>query len=297
MHSKEVKHTLKHVDYDYFIQTYEDILILQQRYLEINTEIPAFYRGQANSAWNVAPSILRNDALCEFKIIQHAITCNQIKIPLLSPFEYIAKMQHYGYATRFLDLTTNIDVALYFACADGANQDKDGHLFMFAYNPREPSNTEVIILSELCLLQEKISVNDFSRRLIKKYTKLETLFTDIQELNMIITSFCDHGFVVLPKQKDYKDMILYNPRIHRQCGAFFICGNKMQKPLTSWDRLMTHSGNNIILPKVNAVPSTLWHHDWSLSIIIPSRLKSSILLRLKEKGITESYLFAEEKSN
>lgn len=286
-----VRLILKRVNYDYIIQSYEDILVLQKRYLKINNEIPIFYRGQSNSAWSIVPSILRDDDLSEFEIIHHASINNQIKMPLVSIFEFIAKMQHYGYATRFLDLTTNLDVALYFACADAANMDKDGHIFMITYDPRKPRNTDVLILSELCLLQNKISVNNFSRRLIKKYTELETLFTDIKELNMTVTSFCDHGFVVLPEQKDYMDMMLHNPRIQRQCGAFFICGNKMQKPLTSWQRFMTQSGYNIILPEVNSVPSALWHHDWSFSIIIPSSLKSSILLSLKEKGITNSCLF------
>lgn len=286
---------MKYMHYDYIAESYEDILELQKQYLQKHTSRHVFYRGQANSSWCVEPSILRNANLREYKIIEDAIHNNQINIPIKSLFEYIAKMQHYGFPTRFLDLSTSLDVALYFACSDDMSRNENGRLFMFTYAPRSPSNIQVTVLSELCLLKTEITVDKFSTRLIRKYfdSKLTYTYIDKQELNMTITSFCDHGFVVLPNPQNYVDWALYNPRIQRQCGCFFICGNKMKNPLTNWNRLMTHSGNNIILPEVSSVPDTLCHHDYSYSIIIPNSLKQSIMLTLKKKGVTRNYLFAE----
>lgn len=293
-------HTLKCVDYDFVIETYKDILKLNEEYIKNwSADIHVFYRGQANCSWKIAPSISRNNVLSEFDIIQQAINCKNSDTHKLSLFEYIAYMQHYNYPTRFLDLTTNLDVALYFACADSRNADKDGKLFMFTYGERKPSSQDVMILSELCLLQTEISVENFSKQLINKYTEFEkySYSTDIQELSMNAISFLDHGFVVLPEENDYINMKLHNLRIKQQSGAFFICGNKSKKPFTSWDRISTHAGHNIILPEVNPVPSTLWHPDWSYSLRIPSSLKSHILYMLAKKGITEHYLFPEEKSD
>lgn len=289
-------HALKRNYYDYVVESYEEILELQLRYLQNHDKNQVFYRGQANSAWSLEPSILRNKDFSEHEMIQRTIGGSAIGMPMNSLFGYIAKMQHYELPTRFLDLTSKLDIALYFACSDSVSRNKDGHLFIFSYVSRPPSNADVIVLSELCLLQAEITVDNFSKRLIRKYSELSNIYSDLKELNMNITSFCDHGFVVLPEQRDYADLAVYNPRIQRQFGAFFVCGNKMQKPLTSWDRFKTHSGCNIILPEISPVPSTLWHHDWALSIIIPSSLKSSILLGLRKKGITRNYLFAEEKA-
>lgn len=44
-------------------------------------------------------------------------------------FDTIAYIQHYQTGTRFIDFTTDKDVALYFACSE--NMDKDGALFMW----------------------------------------------------------------------------------------------------------------------------------------------------------------------
>lgn len=281
------------MDYDYIVESYEDILFLQQKYSLQHTCRNIFYRGQVNSAWKLEPSILRDNSTSEYEIIQNAMQHHNIEMPISFPFEYIAKMQHYGFPTRFLDLSTDINIALFFACFDPENQDVDGRLFIFAYGPRKPSNIQALILSELCLLDKEITIEDFSQKLIGKYPVLHNSYGDIQKLNMDIASFFDHGFAVLPTQKDYAKMSLYNPRIQRQFGAFFICGNRPSKPLITEDRFLTHSGNNIILPEVNSIPATLWHHDYACWIIIPSWLKPFILAKLNEKGITKSYLFAE----
>lgn len=48
----------------------------------------------------------------------------------LEDLELLAKLQHHGAATCLLDFTTRFDVALWFACKEVQNEDKDGKVFV-----------------------------------------------------------------------------------------------------------------------------------------------------------------------
>ena len=98
-----------------------------------------FFRGHANEGWQMLPSIYRTKHLIENedKIIKDALTyCPDDFSPSDTLFEKLVKLQHYGYSTRLLDLTTNALVALYFASLPYINPDtkkeesKDGELII-----------------------------------------------------------------------------------------------------------------------------------------------------------------------
>ena len=77
-----------------------------------------FFRGHADKDWQMLPSIYRAKHLIknEDKIIKDALTyCPDDFSPSDTRFEKLVKLQHYGYSTRLLDLTTNMLVALYFS--------------------------------------------------------------------------------------------------------------------------------------------------------------------------------------
>lgn len=289
---------MKRDEYDFIMESYDDIQGINKKYTDIKNPLnKVFYRGQADSSWMVEATIERNNELCEAKVVQQEINSNGNELQKGSLFQYIAHMQHYGCPTRFLDLTTNLDIALFFACVDPRYADKNGKIFMFKYEPRKPTNIDTLIISELCLIQKEICVEKISEHLIRKYIEFDEYTTCIKKLNMRIMSFIDHGFVVLPEEDDYKDMEIYNPRIRRQEGAFFVCGNRTKENITSRDRWESNSGNVIIQPKINPVPSTLWHPDWSYSIIVPKSLKQEILLRVKESGITKVFYCPPKKKS
>ena len=91
------------------------------------------FRGHGDEGWQMRPSIYRETSLIENedKIIKDALTyCPDDFLPSDTLFEKLVKLQHYGYSTRLLDLTTNALVALYFSAWNKQHYDKDGELII-----------------------------------------------------------------------------------------------------------------------------------------------------------------------
>ena len=93
-----------------------------------------FFRGHSNAAkYKLEPSIYREDNKYyrnEDNIIRDTIINNPDEFSDKDTlFNTLVKLQHYGYPTRLLDLTTNALVSIYFSVR---NNDKyDGEIIIF----------------------------------------------------------------------------------------------------------------------------------------------------------------------
>lgn len=241
--------------------------------------ITLFFRGQADYSWILEPSIKRDKNNSEFDVLKKYNSNNE------DLFAYIARCQHYNKKTRFLDFSTNIDVALFFACYDEKYNDMDAALFVCPYTPRKMEWCDTIIISELSLLRTEITVGDFADKLFDKYSQIRQKFTDTTDLSTTIVSWLDHGFMVLPDNKEYKKLEEKNRRIVIQQGAFFICGNKTKDSLNSLHRRSSFASNNVILPDIEDVPPIVNDSRHVTKIKIPSILKKDIIKYLENKGI------------
>lgn len=249
---------------------------------DYKNNLTLFFRGQADYSWKLEPSILRYKNIQEWEEIKgyDPNTDNLVA--------YIAKCQHFGKKTRFLDFTTDINIALFFACKDLSN--KDASLFICPYIPRKMNWSDSIIISELALLKNEIKLQDFTGDLFIKYPEFNSYYKDTADLCTRIVSWLDHGFIVLPDKEEYETMKIINKRIYDQKGAFFICGNKTKQPLNSHNRSSSCARYNIILPEICDVPNTMQSSKFVIKVKIPATMKNSILEYLGKKGINEKYL-------
>lgn len=162
------------------ISSIKDLIDLLKDIGEPQLGYNRFFRGHSDQEWIIEPSIYRKPEKIEEKsfienednIIRDAILNSPDDFSEQdSIFNILVKLQHYGYPTRLLDLTTNALVALYFTVK--SSSDKDGELFIFDIPNNEVKyfdSDTVSILSALSLRK-----SDFSIEIYKKVAKLEEL--------------------------------------------------------------------------------------------------------------------------
>lgn len=237
------------------------------------TYLQAFYRGQSDSSWKITPSI------CRAKSVDESISESGNLL-----FEKMAYIQHYIHPTRLIDFTTDIDIALYFACSE--NLDKDAAIFIWSYLPDNPKWTRTMIQCELVnIKKERISISEFTEILFSKYPELKEKNGCKEEFYAEVVSYLDHGFMIMRPQYPYRE----NLRMQRQKGCLYVCGVKFETPIDEM-RTSINAGNNIICPHEVVVPRELNRGTFLVKIIIPAGLKNVIMKQLAEKGITREFL-------
>ena len=100
------------------------------------------FRGQAHFLWPLQPSIYRFEGFSRYQAVEYESNILQGKPPRPSPplthtdfhLEWLMICQHYGVPTRLMDWTTDILIALFFACSDIKEINADGALFICDQN-------------------------------------------------------------------------------------------------------------------------------------------------------------------
>ena len=242
--------------------------------------LQTFFRGQSDESWKIRASIegakeQENEILADFGSMHDG-----------NSFDLIAYIQHYRTGTRFIDFTTDKDVALYFACSE--NMDKDGALFMWCYSPHKAEWYTASVLAEVAQINSdsKMSVQELSEMILRKSPTVKDAFKETIELNTAIVSFLDHGFMAVPPESAQDN----NLRLKRQSGCFYVCGVEFEHPLDGVARISSHAGYNMFYPHSVQIPKGLRNGNALVKIVISKELKEEILEYLEKKGITKEYL-------
>lgn len=198
-----------------------------------------FWRGQANISWKLQPSIVRKiqlDAnrknikckeLDKSILYWENILLNEAKKNLhhydergrkLGDIELLAKLQHYGAATRLLDFSKNVLIALWFCVSDREYKDKTGLLlgidtdivsgmenkfdFDESYNHFVDSVCES---NNIWLVDSPANVSRISSQ--------HSVFLCSKSVNK------KHGTFLVPEEDKYKIVIAISPELKEECLA------------------------------------------------------------------------------
>jgi len=275
---------MQSIEYLHIIENMEDVKNLAcfiESKFHIGKQIEngkLFYRGQADSSWDLLPSIERG--------VNEEIT-PYTNTKAENMFRQLACNQHYkehcSSGTRLLDFTTDLNIGLFFACSDSLN--RDGALFITQYfGPYKESSKQILLMSNLPRIKEnEIMSNTFVAQYI---SELSDKIDDGAALYAVIKSGC----MVCPTD-DFRNTLNGDEyeRIKKQKGAFFIFGNYVSKQGVF--------GGYKIFKKINTTSSLITDPRWSMKIIIPNALKEEILHWVNDHGITESTLGLPPKQN
>lgn len=228
-----------------------------------------FFRGQANSNWKLIPSVFRDNLISkEIDIIAHAERrCWSSLQNDQTELEMLIRLQHYGLATRLLDLTSNSLVALYFAvCSD---DDKDGKVFVFQCpEPQHDDFDTAKLIAKICRNKNFDSMADKNK--ICSWLKDMGIHQD--KYNHIIDYLYEPIFFNAP---------LNNDRIKNQRGAFIIGPlfdkNQRDNDIHKYKTEISYDKNNCGLLKDE--------------IIINKKYKRNIRNELIGLGIDASIIF------
>ncbi len=206
-------------------------------YPSISTKIRC-YRGQADSSWQLKPSILRN-------LISNAENSIFSELMLEAPSEFIGdklmldklvRAQHYGLPTRLLDVSLNPLVGLFFACEESEHQDKDGivKILDFMQDRVKLADSDTIsLISNLARLNdsEKEKIRTFLKRndykdkdVIKQFRELEEMRRLTQFVRIEKPYFLDIAQPLDLKKYYFVHPFKNNRRVVAQSGAFIVAG-------------------------------------------------------------------------
>lgn len=255
---------------DKYIRTVDDAIELG-----INADFERgqfIFRGQISDKWNLNPKLFR-DYPEEAELIEIALWetlllgINSPYLNTFDPIELLMNLQHFGIPTRLLDWTSDILIALFFACYDEKEEcnQEDGNLFVidrFQYSSFKINSSENNVFNQ--------PINSSTIDFFKKRW-------DINDIHIF-------------------EPVIKNPRLRIQDGCFmffpFLPLDENEKKYVTLHDFMR--AKNKYIEKENIEKEENKPKIWIGNKKIDKNFKKSILKELKEKhGISKQSIFVE----
>jgi hypothetical protein len=230
------------------------------------------FRGEVNDEWNLLPKLLRGayespDFLDMVLLETVLLGYKGPYSDTYDPIEHLTNFQHFGIPTRLLDWTSDLLIALFFACYDehDTHNDKDGIIY-------------AIEKSQYSTLNVNSSENDVFRSPINpKTVELFKKRLDIETIHIF-------------------EPVIKNPRLRTQDGCFMLFSffplSHDEKGFVSLRKFV--KAKNKLIKQENEINNTSHPEVYILSKKVDKKFKKSILNELDEKwGISKKTIFVE----
>lgn len=272
-----------------FIQKISELNNSTKNYRSTSVSSINFYRGQANSNWELEPKLYRENLFQkEGILISEFLRVSPNDFNNGDYFDKLVKMQHYGLPTRLLDTTQNPLVALFFACYDLNEKTADGNVYFFPQLPTFNQDNRFVSLILKYIFEYsgfQLDIENFKENALidsKVHSAHTAKIQTIEDILYFLTKV--PYMAVLPK--------LNNPRILNQDGAFFLFGMKVKTINTSKN---PGTLNKVYYEFEKLKYSNEMDKFWKNSQIlkIPAKSKELILNELSAIGISKNKMFPE----
>ena len=221
------------------------------------------YMGNAKSKLKIEKEYY--DLSIEYlKKSQFNIKPSEANDEILSYIKYISLMQHYGFGTRLLDISSKLEIAKYFACC--SDFDKDGYIYVFD----EVHNIKQLKSIKAQNVRRKFECI-FKVNEIEKYDNINDYYSKINNSNIQLDTITTN---VILSYETLFDTTIDNIRYERQSGSFIVTGNPLNDE-----------------HKIDDSYNTIHYQNY---MNIESNKKIRVLLDLNKQKINHVYLFPDE---
>ncbi len=159
------------------ITSIESLLSNLRKIQQLHPNETIYLRGHSNFCWKLSPSLVRYglDAY-EGQMLTELVTHRPEDFSAIgTALDQWVLAQHHGLKTRFLDVTKNPLVALYFACEEYHSIDGMIHIFAVPGNAVKTFNSDTIsIISNFAKLPHREQTLVLTKQPIENYTDYHT---------------------------------------------------------------------------------------------------------------------------
>lgn len=257
------------------------------------------YRGVTNESYKLRSSLRVNHLqMYEDSLITSMYNSSPSEfVDCKTDFEMIAKMQHYGLPTRFIDFTKNPYIALWFACQEDANR-KDANGLVYFDDKAIYSSRDILDII-VKIIMDSAYEND-----IDFFYKTLTFIERENYLDFLVSSSAKCYFE--PPKIDAREINQQSVFL-AECNGIDRVHRNENWEITSVDQLLTAENlsqiklHELYLEETYKSHAALcfghiidierFNNEPLKKIIISNSAKECILKELSYRGITRSFIY------